>query len=178
MPDGTQITLPVCKCTFISVKTKKLCGFISWWDFINAIKPCLLQTAVLWAYVITKEDHISWYWQRKNLIQFRQLRQTTSLHIKPNKLQGGNSTRAHVCAILVRRLDKVVCTVMVLYCKRSSCITAGKKKKSMWLRSSVSAGIAVIIYLPWTLSLPFLSKQSSAADRKSNLCMSWTAPHK
>lgn len=103
--------------------------------------------------VYNKEDHISWYWQRKNLIQFRQLRQTTSLHVKPNKLQGGSSTRVRVCAILFWRLHKVVCTVMVLYCERSSCVTAGEKK-SMWLRSSVSASIWVLIYVRWILSLP------------------------
>lgn len=181
MPDGTQIILPACKSTFISWKSKKWCGFVSCWDFLKAVKTCWPQTAVLWACVpvyIMKEDHMSWYWQRNNLIQFRQLRQTMSLHVKPNKLQGGNSTRAHVCAIRFRRLHKVVCTVMVLYCKRSSCITARKKKKI-----NVTEKLRVCEYLSSNLRsrnliAPLLSKQPSAADRKSNLCMSWVDPHK
>lgn len=126
--------------------------------------------------VYNKEDHISWYWQRKNLIQFRQLRQTTSLHVKPNKLQGGSSTRVRVCAILFWRLHKVVCTVMVHYCEWTSCITAGKKK-SMWLKLSVCEYLSFDLR-SMNLIAPCLSKQSAAADRKPNLCISWNDCHK
>lgn len=126
--------------------------------------------------VYNKEDHISWYWQRKNLIQFRQLRQTTSLHVKPNKLQGGSSTRVRVCAILFWRIHKVVCTVMVLYCERSSCITAGKKKNNVTEKLSVCEYLSFDL-CSMNLITPCLSKQSSAADRKPNLCMSWTDSH-
>lgn len=144
--------------------SQKSCGFIFLKRLYSRHKALLASdrySVGVCFCVYNKEDHISWYWQRKNLIQFRQLRQTMSLHVKPNKLQGGSSTRVHVCAILFPRLHKVVHTVMVLYCERSSCITTGKKKKiNVILRSSVPASISVLIHVPLILSLPFWANSS------------------
>lgn len=62
-----QITLPGCKYTFFfSWESRKWCGFFFWWDFILLAADCY--SVGVCSCVCNKQDHISWYWHRKNLI--------------------------------------------------------------------------------------------------------------
>lgn len=121
-----------------------------------------------------KEDRISWYWQRKNLIQFREVRQTTHLHVKLNKLQGGSSTR-------VRSGFKD--SISVLHGNGALLQTKLLHNRMKKKNQCDSKKLSVCEYLSFNLcstncTAPFSSKQSFAGERMSNHYMSLTDPHR
>lgn len=109
------------------------CGFIFFWGFIDTVNPIGFRrySVGVCSCVYNKKDHISWYWQRKNLIKFQRLRRNTSPHVNlRNCKQEAVHVYVRVCDPFSKTLQSGLHSNGALLRKNLLRIS---RKKSMWL---------------------------------------------